>query len=130
MRVNKRVFNHPVARPNPNPYSPALDTGSLVFVSGQVGTDPATGELAGLDTSSQTRQCLENVRSLLRQAGLDMADVVKCTVFLTRIEDFQAMNAVYREYFAEPLPARSTVGVAALARPEMLVEIEAMALRG
>lgn len=125
----KSVLRNPAAPPSTLPFSPGLIAGPFVFISGQVGVDPATGRLAGPDVQAQTRQTLENVRTLLAQAGLTLADVVKTTVFLTRIEDFAAMNAVYREFFSEPLPTRSTVGVAALARPELVVEIEAIALR-
>jgi 2-iminobutanoate/2-iminopropanoate deaminase len=123
-----RITN-PAARSSSLPFSPGLIAGPFAFISGQVGVDPTTGQLAGPDVQSQTRQALENLRALLEQAGLGMGDVVKTTVFLTRMEDFAAMNEVYQSFFPEPLPARSTVGVAALARPELLVEIEAIALR-
>lgn len=127
--MEKRSIINPAARASSPPYSPCLVAGTMVFVSGQVGVDPTTGQLTGDDMKSQTHQALENMRVLLKEAGLRMEDVVKTTVFLTRMEDFQAMNVVYLEYFSRPLPARSTVQVSGLAKPGFLVEIEAMALR-
>jgi 2-iminobutanoate/2-iminopropanoate deaminase len=131
--VNKTVIAHPGVPPSARPFgsaplSAALAAGPFVFVSGQVGIDPLTGKVAGGDVQSQTRQTLRNMAALLQAGGLSMADVVKTTVFLTRIGDFDAMNQVYREFFAEPYPTRSTVGIA-LANPELLVEIEGIALR-
>lgn len=110
------------------PLSAALDTGGMVFVSGQVGIDPTSGELAGTDVASQTRQALQNMRALLEAVGLDLEQVVKTTVFLVHVDEFEAMNAVYREFFRAPYPTRSTVGVV-LANPALRVEIEAIALR-
>ncbi len=124
----KRLITNPRAQARATPLSPALEAGAFVFVSGQVGTDPATGELAGDSVETQTQRALDNIRELLEQAGLDMSDVVKTTVFLVDMADFQAMNAVYRESFPEPRPARSTVR-ADLAAPRYRVEIEAIALR-
>jgi 2-iminobutanoate/2-iminopropanoate deaminase len=111
------------------PLSPAIAIGDLVFTSGQVGLDPQDGALAGPDVASQTRRCLENLKAILGSVQLSMADVIKTTVFLTDIGDFQAMNAAYREYFSAPYPARSTVAVVTLARPDLVVEIEAVAGR-
>lgn len=110
------------------PLSPALDTGAWVFVSGQVGIDPVSGRVTGSDVASQTRQALENMRALLRSTGMGLEQVVKTTVFLVRAGDFEAMNAVYREFFVLPYPSRSTVAVT-LANPVLLVEIEGVALR-
>ena len=131
--MNKTLINYPAVPPSakpfgPAPLSPALSAGPFVFVSGQVGIDPITGKVVGTDVQSQTRQALKNMQALLGAAGLTMADVVKTTVFLTRISDFSGMNAVYREFFPEPFPTRSTVGIA-LNHPELLVEIEGIALR-
>jgi 2-iminobutanoate/2-iminopropanoate deaminase len=109
-----------------SPLSPAIVVGETIYCSGQVGRDPATGTVPA-DIRAQTRHCIENLRAVLRQAGADLTDVAKCTVFLTRQEDFAAMNEVYAELFPEPRPARSTVVVAALARPGLVVEIEAIA---
>jgi 2-iminobutanoate/2-iminopropanoate deaminase len=129
----KKPVNYPTARENDRPMgaaplSPALDTGAMVFVSGQVGIDPASGTLAGDDVARQTRQALRNLGALLGAAGVGLDQVVKTTVFLVRTDDFDAMNAVYQEFFAPPYPTRSTVGVA-LATPALLVEIEGVALR-
>jgi 2-iminobutanoate/2-iminopropanoate deaminase len=118
-------------RPNPMgpaPLSPARWAGDLLYVSGQVGIDPATGRIVGDDVAAQTRQALTNFRALVEAAGLTMADVVKTTVFLVDLDRFAEMNAIYREFFAAPWPARSTVGVTLT--PEALrVEIEGVALR-
>jgi 2-iminobutanoate/2-iminopropanoate deaminase len=95
------------------PYSPAIRWGRLVFCSGQLGVDPASGTLAqGIE--AQTRQALANVSDLLEAAGSAMGQVLKTTVFLTDLADFTAMNAVYADCFGENRPARSTVQVAAL----------------
>lgn len=118
------------ARPmGPAPLSPALMAGNMLFVSGQVGIDPITGTVVGPDIESQTRQTLENLKSLVEATGLTLDDVVKTNVFVTDVGNFAAMNAVYRQYFAEPFPARSTVGIA-LANADLLVEIEAIAIKG
>lgn len=127
--MTKRAIFHPGGAPHTRPYSPALAAGPFVLVSGQLGVDPRTGDLAGADVEAQTRQALENVRSLLREAGLEMSAVVKTTVFLTDMDDFPLMNEVYCRFFSDPLPARSTIGVASLARSDYRVEIEAWAVR-
>ncbi len=99
----------------------------MVFVSGQVPIDPATGELDGVDVATQARRSLANVRAILEAAGASMTDVVKTTVFLTDMADFAAMNAVYAEAFAGHAPARATVAVAGLPMGA-IVEIEAIAV--
>lgn len=109
------------------PYSQAIDTGSLVFISGQIPVNPATGEIAE-GITAQTRQSLSNVKAILDAAGLSVANVVKTTVFLADMNDFAAMNAVYAENFIEPFPARSAVAVKTLPK-NVLVEIEVIALR-
>ena len=109
------------------PYSPGIKANGFVFVSGQVAMNPDTGEISGSDAGAQTRQVLGNLRRILESAGSGMDKLVKTTVFLSSIGDFAAMNDVYRELIPEPRPARSTVE-AKLARPELLVEIEAIAL--
>lgn len=108
------------------PYSPAIRTGDLVFLSGQVGLRPGTRELATGGVSAETEQALENVRSVLTAAGLSPADVVKCTVFLADMRDYEAMNAVYGRFFASAPPARSAVGVSGLPLGAR-VEIECIA---
>lgn len=115
------------------PYSPVHRAGQYIFVSGQVGVDPTTGT-AQPDITNQTKQVLQNLESALQSAGLDMNTVVKTTVFLTDMEDFEAMNAVYVPFFDAPRPARSTVAVKELPRVgggvPLRVEIEAIAMIG
>lgn len=108
------------------PYSQAIRTGSLIFVSGQIPVDPATGAFAGDTIEAQTRQSLENLKAILEEAGSGLDKVVKTTVFLQNMGDFAAMNGVYAEYFAEPFPARAAVQVGRLPK-DALVEIECVA---
>ena len=110
------------------PYSQGVDTGSLVFVSGQLPIDPATGEFAGADIAAQTRQSLTNIKAILEANGMTMANVVKTTVLLQDISEFAAMNAVYAEFFTEPYPARAAYQVAALPKAAK-IEIEAIAAK-
>ena len=110
------------------PYSQAVKTGNLVFVSGQLPIDPATGAFAGQDIASQTRQSLKNVSAILEAAGYTCADVVKSTVLLADIADFAAMNVVYAEFFRENCPARAAFAVKDLPKGA-LVEIEVVAGR-
>ena len=109
------------------PYSQAIQTGTFVFVAGQLGLDPATNKFVGDDIAAQTRQALENMRAVLEAAGSSLSQVAKTTVFLADMGDFGAMNAVYAEFFKESPPARSTVQAGALPLGG-LVEIEAIAL--
>ncbi len=108
------------------PYSQAIIAGNLVFVSGQLPIDPATGELGERDISVQTRLSIENIRSILTQAGLDLGSVVKTTVYLRDMGDFAVMNEVYSEYFTDVCPARVAVEVSALPKGA-IVEIDAIA---
>lgn len=111
------------------PYSQAIRCGQLVFASGQIALDPASGTLVGDDVATQTQRVLQNLQAVLASAGTSLAHVVKTTVFLTDMGDFQAMNAVYASYFGQegqPAPARSTVAVAELPR-KARVEIECVA---
>ena len=108
------------------PYSQAVKTGNLLFVSGQIPIDPATGVFAGEDITTQTRQSLTNVKAILEEAGYTLADVVKTTVLLANMGDFAAMNAVYAEFFPENCPARAAFAVKDLPKGA-LVEIEAIA---
>ncbi len=110
------------------PYSVAVQTDTFVFCSGQIGLDPLTGELVGADVESQTRQVLNNLKSVLDAAGSSLDKVVKTTVFLKDMADFAKMNAIYSEFFSSTLPARSSVAVAGLPKGA-LVEIEVTALR-
>jgi 2-iminobutanoate/2-iminopropanoate deaminase len=109
------------------PYSQAIRCGQFVYASGQIALDPVSGELVGDDVQAQTQRVLQNVQAVLASAGTSLANVVKTTVFLTSMSDFQAMNAVYANYFSGVAPARSTVAVAELPR-KALVEIECIAL--
>jgi 2-iminobutanoate/2-iminopropanoate deaminase len=104
----------PDAPPPSFPYSPAVRSGDHVFLSGQTGVDPATGELVEGGVEAQTEQIFKGLARVLSAAGLSLADAVKCNVYLTDIGDFQAMNAVYARQFEAPYPARTTVAVAAL----------------
>jgi 2-iminobutanoate/2-iminopropanoate deaminase len=110
------------------PYSPVIEAGDFVFVSGQIGfADLNTGEeISGIE--NQTRQCMARIKAILQTSGLSMNNVVKTTVFLKDSKDFSAMNETYRQYFPERKPARSTV-VTDLIDPKMLIEIECIACR-
>ncbi len=109
------------------PYSQAIRGGNTVYVSGQLPIDPATGEFAGPDIASQTRQSLTNIRNILAEAGMSMANVTKTTVLLADIAEFGAMNEVYAEFFTEPYPARAAFQAAALPKGAK-VEIECVAV--
>lgn len=112
------------------PYSQAIRCGQFLYASGQIPLDPATGELVGSDVQAQTERVIQNIQAVLAAAGASLAHVVKTTVFLASMNDFQAMNAVYARYFEGPdrlPPARSTVAVAELPR-KVLVEIECVAV--
>ena len=110
------------------PYVQAVDTGAVVYTSGQLGLDPATGELpAGIE--AQTHQALKNLQAVLAAAGLGFANVVKTTVFVKDLADFGTVNGIYGTYFTAGYPARSCVQVAALPK-DALIEIECVAVRG
>ena len=108
------------------PYSAAVKSGNVIHVSGQLPVDPATGEFAGEDIASQTRQSLTNIQNILAAAGATMANVAECTVLLDDINDFAGMNEVDGEFFSEPFPARAAFEVAALPKAAK-VEIKAVA---
>ena len=111
------------------PYSQGIDTGNLLFLSGQIPIEPSKGEIVASDSEGQTRQALENVKAILESGDCTMDQVVKTTVYLKDIADFSKMNDVYKEYFTEgSYPARSAVQVAALPK-DALVEIEIIALK-
>lgn len=110
------------------PYVQAITLGDLVFTSGQLGFDPATGEFVGPDITTQARQALTNLAAVLAAAGSSLDQVVKTTVFLADMNEFAAMNSVYGEFFPTTPPARSTVQVARLPRDGRF-EIEAIASR-
>ena len=109
------------------PYSQAIDLGNLVFTSGQIPVDPATGNIPS-DVKEQARQSLQNVKAILETAGSGMEKVIKTTVFISDMAQFAAINEVYATFFTEPYPARSCVEVARLPK-DVMVEIEAIALK-
>ena len=109
------------------PYSQAIKAGNLLFISGQVPLDPATGEVVEGDITVQTRRVLDNVKAILTEAGADFSNVVKTTVFLKDMNDFVPMNRVYAEYYPENCPARSAVQVGRLPK-DVSVEIETIAV--
>lgn len=108
------------------PYSQAIRVGNLLYTSGQIPINPATGSFVEGGIKEQTRQSLTNIKAILEEAGLTMAHVVKTTVFMADMNDFADMNAVYAEFFTEPFPARSAVAVKTLPKGA-LVEIEVVA---
>ena len=124
--MSKKVIFTEKAPKAIGPYSQAIKSGNLLFISGQVPVNPTTGELIG-DIKVQTRQVLENMKSILLAAGSSPIDIVKTTVFLKNLDDFAAMNEVYWEYFPIDAPARSTIEVSRIPRGS-LVEIEAIAI--
>ena len=110
-------------------YSQAIDSGSgLLFLSGQIPIDPATGVFVDGGVKEQTKQCLLNAQAILQSAGLSLANVVKTTVYLADMGDFAAMNEVYAQFFTQPFPARSAVAVKALPKGA-LVEVECIAAK-
>jgi 2-iminobutanoate/2-iminopropanoate deaminase len=124
--MSKQAFAVPGAPQAIGPYSPAVRAGGLLFVSGQVPIDPATGQMVAGDIAVQTRRVLDNVGALLAAAGSSFGAVVRATVFLSDLNDFAAMNDVYATYFTQPYPARSTVQVARLP-PDARIEIDVIA---
>ena len=122
----KKVISTHKAPAAIGPYSQAIQVGNLVYTSGQIPVNPATGVFIEGGIKEQTRQSLTNVKAILEEAGLSMSNVVKTTVFMADMNDFADMNAVYAEFFAEPYPARSAVAVKTLPKGA-LVEIEVIA---
>lgn len=111
------------------PYSQAIEVNGFVYASGQLPIDPATGAFPEGGVQEQTRQSLLNVKAILEEAGLALANVVKTTVYLADMGDFAAMNEIYLQFFSQPFPARSAVAVKALPKGA-LVEVEVIAARG
>jgi 2-iminobutanoate/2-iminopropanoate deaminase len=122
----KQVISTSQAPAAIGPYSQAIRVGNLLYTSGQIPINPATGSFVEGGIKEQTRQSLSNIKAILEKAGLTMAHVVKTTVFMADMNDFADMNAVYAEFFAEPYPARSAVAVKTLPKGA-LVEIEVVA---
>ena len=110
------------------PYSQAIEANGTVYVSGQLGIDPATGSFAEGGAVAQARQSLTNISNILTEAGLSMKNVVKVTVLLADINDFAAVNEIYKDFFEAPFPARSAFAVAALPKGGK-IEIEAIAVK-
>ena len=125
-RIRKEVLISSNAPRAVGPYSLGIRSGDFIFLSGQLGLDPASGEFVEGGVEAQTRQALQNIKNVLREAGVDLSNVVKISVFLSDIKDFSKMNAVYAEFFDNNPPARSTMQVGALPKSG-LVEIEVVA---
>jgi 2-iminobutanoate/2-iminopropanoate deaminase len=122
----KHAVSSPAAPKAIGPYSQAVRAGQLLFVSGQVPLDPATGQMVDGDIAAQTRRVFDNLGAVLEAGGRSFADVVRTTVFLADMNDFAAVNEVYGTYFTEPYPARATVQVARLPK-DARVEIDVIA---
>ena len=122
----KQAVSSPDAPKAIGPYSQAVRAGQLLFLSGQVPLDPATGQIVDGDIAAQTHRVFKNLGAVLAAGGRSFADVVRTTVFLADMNDFAAVNAVYGEYFTEPYPARATVQVARLPK-DARVEIDLIA---
>ena len=122
----KQAISSPDAPKAIGPYSQAVRAGQLLFVSGQVPLDPATGQIVSGDIAAQTRRVFDNLGAVLKAGGRSFADVVRTTVFLADMNDFAAVNEVYGQYFSEPFPARATVQVARLPK-DARVEIDVIA---
>ena len=122
----KEIISTKAAPAAIGPYSQGIKVGDLVYTSGQIPIDPATGNFVEGGIKEQTRQSLTNVQAILKEAGLTMGNVVKTTVFMADMNDFADMNAVYADFFTEPYPARSAVAVKTLPKGA-LVEIEVIA---
>jgi 2-iminobutanoate/2-iminopropanoate deaminase len=124
----KQAISSPDAPKAIGPYSSALRADPFLFISGQVPFDPATGNMVDGDIKAQAHRVLENIGALLKSGGLSYANVVRTTVFLADMNDFAAMNDVYRTFFAEPYPARSTIQAARLPR-DARIEIDVIAMK-
>ncbi|MBI2848235.1 MAG: RidA family protein [Chloroflexi bacterium] len=124
---SKKIISTDTAPKAVGPYSQAIQSENLLFISGQLPLNPATGEIAGNDITAQTRQSIENIKAILAAAGASLSDVVKTTVFLQDMAQFAPMNEIYQQYFVKDAPARSTIEVARLPR-NALIEIESIAI--
>jgi 2-iminobutanoate/2-iminopropanoate deaminase len=123
----REVVSSPGAPAAIGPYSAGVRVGDLLFLSGSIPLDPATGQIVPGDITAQATRVMENIQALLSAAGADFGHVVKTTVFLADMNEFAAMNEVYAKYFTAPFPARSTVQVARLPR-DVRLEIEVVAV--
>ncbi len=124
--MTKAIVETKLAPAAIGPYSQAVRAGSLLYVSGQIPLDPQTGELVGSDIESQTRRVLENLSAILKAGGSGLEHVVKTTIYLQDMQQFQKVNEIYGSYFKPPFPARATVEVARLPR-NVQVEIDCIA---
>ncbi len=124
--MSKSIINTPNAPAPIGPYNQAVQSGPFLFLSGQVCIDPATGELKNKDISEETHQVMHNIKAVLQAAGKDFSHVVKTTIFLTDMQQFSEVNAVYGKYFDGDFPARETVQVSALPK-NVNVEISMIA---
>jgi 2-iminobutanoate/2-iminopropanoate deaminase len=121
------VFLSPDVPLPKGPYSPAVRAGDFVFVSGQTPRDPVSGELGASDVASQARATLANVQRVLREAGAGLGDVVSVTLYLQRMDDWSAVNEIYKEFFVAPYPSRTAIGCDLR---DILIEISAVAWTG
>lgn len=122
----KKEIKTPEAPRAIGPFSQAIEAKGLIFVSGQIAMDPATGDFLPGDIKEQTRRVLDNLKAVVEAAGVSVADIIKCTVYLKDLEDYGGMNEVYGEFFSPPYPARVALQVARLPL-DARVEIEAIA---
>jgi len=125
--IQRTVVSSPDAPKAMGAYSPAIRAGNLMFVSGQIPIDPATGELVDGDIAAQTEQVMRNITALLKAAGADFNNVVRTTVFLADMNDFAGMNGIYSKHIVDPPPARATVQVGRLPR-DVKIEIDVIAV--
>ncbi|KXK46500.1 MAG: RutC family protein [Bacteroidetes bacterium ADurb.Bin141] len=124
--MSKKIINSKNAPAPIGPYSQAVQTGNLLFVSGQIAIDPSTGQLKTASIEEQAKQVMENLKAVLAEAGLNFSHIIKTTIFLTSMSDFDAVNKVYGSYFTDNFPARETVAVAGLPK-NVNVEISVIA---
>ena len=124
----RKIITTPDAPPAIGPYSQAVACGDMLFVSGQIALDPASGEVVDGGIEAQTEQVLKNLAAIVAAAGMQLKDVVKCSCFLKSMDDFVRFNGVYERYFGESLPARETVQVGKLPK-DVLVEVSAICVK-
>lgn len=126
--MSKIAITSPELSPPVGPFSQAVKADGLIYLSGQVGQDPATGKVVEAGIEAETERVLQNLSAVLKAAGKDFDDVLRAGVYLTSMGDFAAMNGIYAKYFRQPFPAHTTIGVAALplgARVEMDLVVKA-----
>jgi len=128
VKMARQAIKTPNAPQPIGPYSQAVMTNGLLFVSGQGAVDPSTGKLVGTEIESQTRQTLTNVRNIVEASGLSMRDILRVSVYLKNMQDFKRMNEIYKSFFSDAPPARTTIQ-AELPLPDMLIEIDCVAYR-